>query len=106
MVEKVQEEVSELTAAREQMRQEEIEHELGDLLFTIANLARFLKVDPEQALRKANARFRSRFGHMEQELATAGAKLEETPLERLEQLWQRAKQHERAHGNSQADQAG
>lgn len=105
VVDKVQEEVSELTAAREQMRQEEIEHELGDLLFTIANLARFLKVDPEQALRKTNARFRSRFGHMEQELATAGAKLEETPLERLEELWQRAKQHERAHGNSQADQA-
>jgi MazG family protein len=107
VVEKVHEEVCELAAARGQMRHDQIEHELGDLLFTLANVARFLKVDPEQALRKTNARFRSRFGHMERELAGAGAKLEETPLERLEELWQHAKQHEERaeHGNSQADQA-
>lgn len=94
VVDKLHEEVRELAEARDEMQHDEIEHEVGDLLFTLVNLARFLKVDPEQALRKTNARFRNRFGHMERELRAAGAKLDETPLERLEELWQEAKRDE------------
>jgi MazG family protein len=107
VVDKVHEEVRELTEARELMRHDQIEHELGDLLFTIVNLARFLNVDPEQALRKTNVRFRSRFGHIEHELAAAGEELKGTSLERLEELWQAAKRQEKRvdDGNSQAEQA-
>ncbi len=68
-----------------------MEDELGDLLFTVVNLARFAKVDPEQALRRTNAKFRKRFGHVEQRLADDGKQLSGTPLEDLEALWQEAK---------------
>jgi MazG family protein len=91
VVEKLQEEAGELARARESADQEHIEHELGDLLFTVVNLARFLKVDPEQALRKTSARFRKRFAHVEREIAAAGAEFSETPLEQMEALWQEAK---------------
>jgi uncharacterized protein YabN with tetrapyrrole methylase and pyrophosphatase domain len=56
----------------------------------LVNLARFLEVDPEQALRKTSARFRKRFAHVERQV-TAGAGFSETPLERMEELWQEAK---------------
>jgi MazG family protein len=91
VVEKLQEEAAELARARESADQEHIEHELGDLLFTVVNLARFLKVDPEQALRKTSARFRKRFAHVEEEVAAAGAEFSETPLAQMEALWQEAK---------------
>lgn len=91
VVEKLQEEAAELAEARADGDQEHIEHEMGDLLFTVVNLARFLKVDPEQALRKTNARFRRRFAHME---ARAGDGIEGMPLERMEELWQEAKRRE------------
>ena len=85
---KLQEEAAELAEAREPAG---IEHELGDMLFNVVNLARYLKVDPEQALRKANARFRRRFAHIESEVAKAESTLEESSLERMEELWQEAK---------------
>ena len=85
---KLQEEAAELAEARAPA---DVEHELGDMLFNVVNLARYLKVDPEQALRKANARFRSRFAHIEREVAKAGSTLEESSLERMEELWQEAK---------------
>lgn len=94
VVEKLQEEAAELAEAQEGASHEHIEHEIGDLLFTVVNLARFLKVDPEQALRKTNARFRRRFGSVEREIADAGGVLNETSLERMEELWQQAKQEE------------
>ncbi len=94
VVEKLQEEAAELAAARASHDQAHIEHEVGDLLFTVVNLARFLKVDPEQALRKTSARFRSRFAYVENEVAQSGRSLPETPLEKMEQLWQAAKQRE------------
>jgi uncharacterized protein YabN with tetrapyrrole methylase and pyrophosphatase domain len=94
VIEKVQEEAAELAAARESRDQAHVEHELGDLLFTVVNLARFLKVDPEQALRKANGRFRGRFGYVEREVAAAGGVMAETPLARMEELWQAAKKME------------
>jgi MazG family protein len=94
VMEKLQEEAAELAAARESQDQAHVEHEVGDLLFTVVNLARFLKVDPEQALRKTSVRFRGRFGHLEREVAAAGGTLAETPLEKMEELWQAAKRME------------
>lgn len=95
VLEKLQEEAQELATARESAQQSEIEHEIGDLLFTVVNLARFLKVDPEQALRKTNARFRNRFAHLERKVAASGASLSETTLDRMEELWGEAKQLEK-----------
>jgi len=70
----------------------EIDHEVGDLLFTGVNLARKLGVDPEAALRRANGRFEARFGHIEGTLEGVGKRVEDTDLDELERLWKRAKQ--------------
>jgi MazG family protein len=91
VIEKLREETQELQEACARGNQEHIEHEIGDLLFNVVNLARHLKVDPEQALRKMNGRFRERFGYIEREIAAAGGTLEEASLERMEELWQEAK---------------
>jgi MazG family protein len=88
---KVREEADELAKAQDA---KEVEHELGDLLFTIVNLARYLKVDPEQALRKSTARFRSRFGYVEKKAADNRKPLIETPLEQMEEWWQEGKKAE------------
>lgn len=88
---KLQEEIGEL---RSEMKSEAskaaVEEELGDLLFTVANLARHLKVDPEQALRAANAKFRGRFAAMEQAAGGHEALAARSPDE-LEALWAQAK---------------
>ena len=88
---KFHEETAELADARANGTQEQIEGELGDLLFTVVNMARWLKVDPEQALRKTNAKFRARFSHVERTLAAQGKSLENSTLEEMEALWQQAK---------------
>ena len=74
----------------------EIESEIGDLLFVLVNMARFAKVDPEQALRKTNAKFRRRFGHIEQGGAARGKALEEMAIGEMEDLWREAKTLEQA----------
>ena len=61
------------------------------MLFVIVNIARYLKIDSESALKRANRKFKSRFQYMESELAKAGKSLEQTSLEEMEALWQRAK---------------
>lgn len=86
--EKLDEEVGELQRASTQAERED---ELGDLLFVAVNLARFLKVDPEQALRKANAKFRRRFGSVETKLREAGKDWKESSIEEMEALWVEAK---------------
>jgi MazG family protein len=86
VIEKLDEELRELAEARKSASQPEIEGEIGDLLFVLVNLARFLKVDPEQALRKTNAKFRKRFGYVERRAKLPGASLQE-----MEELWQEAK---------------
>jgi tetrapyrrole methylase family protein / MazG family protein len=88
---KLREELAELDAARAATGHKEVEGEIGDILFVIVNLARFLKVDPEQALRRTNSKFRSRFAHVEAGLESAGKTLQESTLEEMEQLWQEAK---------------
>jgi len=91
VVEKVREEMAELEAASGRERQEA---ELGDLLFAVANWARWLGVDPETALRKANARFARRFGHLEREAEERGLDLAQLSIDELEVLWHAAKESE------------
>lgn len=95
-LEKLKEEADELAEARANSSQAHIEHELGDLLFTLVNVARFLKVDPEQALRKANGRFRSRFSSVEKAVTATGASMSDMKLDILEEFWQQAKLGEEA----------
>jgi MazG family protein len=91
VIEKLHEELAEFAAARRNGAQAELEDELGDLLFVVVNLARFVKVDPEQALRKTNAKFRERFGYIERKLAERGKLPRESNIEEMEALWQEAK---------------
>ncbi len=92
VLDKVAEEAAEIVAAQEGgASQAEIEGEIGDLLFVIANLARHLKVDPEAALRTTNSKVVRRFGWIEAELARAGRQPTDAKLDELEALWQRAK---------------
>jgi len=72
-----------------------LEDEMGDLLFVYANLARHLKIDPEAALRRANAKFRRRFGRIEAKLAALGKRPEESTLEEMDAMWDEAKAEER-----------
>jgi ATP diphosphatase len=72
-----------------------LEEEVGDLFFVLVNIARYLAVDPESALRKTNRKFRRRFQWMEQRLHESGTTLESTSMEELESLWQQAKQQEK-----------
>lgn len=69
----------------------EKEGELGDMLFVLVNLARFHKIDPEQALRRTNAKFRQRFGFVQSQLASRGKSPQESSIEEMETLWQEAK---------------
>jgi MazG family protein len=95
VLEKLHEELDEFESARRAGSPEQLEDELGDLLFVLVNLARFVKVDPEQALRKTNAKFRRRFGHVEEKLAERGALPADSNIEEMESLWQQAKSLER-----------
>jgi MazG family protein len=91
VLEKLHEELAEFDEARRLASQDELENELGDLLFVLVNLARFVKVDPEQALRRTNAKFRRRFEYIERKLAERGKKLEDSNIGEMEALWQEAK---------------
>ncbi|MGA2130792.1 MAG: nucleoside triphosphate pyrophosphohydrolase [Bryobacteraceae bacterium] len=91
VLDKLHEELAEFEAARKGDAQAEMEGELGDLLFVLVNLARFAKVDPEQALRKTNAKFRARFGYIERKLAERGKTPESSTLAEMDALWEEAK---------------
>ncbi len=92
VLEKLDEELAELAEARaREAPREEIEGEVGDLLFVIVNLARFLKVDPEQALRRTNRKFRDRFGYVERKLRERGKPLKDATLEEMDGLWNESK---------------
>ncbi len=71
-----------------------LEEEVGDLLFVLVNMARYLEVDPESALRKTNRKFRRRFQWMEERLQERGATVESASMDDLESLWQQAKRQE------------
>jgi MazG family protein len=93
--EKLQEEVRELkeviAEGGGEARRERLEDEIGDMLFCIVNIARFLKVDSESALKRTNRKFKTRFQYMENELARQGKSLEQASLDEMEALWQKAK---------------
>lgn len=95
VVAKIREELAELeveiNGAGQSGRKQD---ELGDLLFAVANLARKLEIDPEQALRGTNRKFRRRFGIVETELAKRGKRLEDASLEEMDAIWEQAKGHE------------
>jgi tetrapyrrole methylase family protein/MazG family protein len=90
-LEKLDEEMRELAEARRGGDPGRVEGELGDLLFVLVNLARFLKVDPEQALRRTNRKFRERFGYVESALKASGRAPAEASLEEMDALWNEAK---------------
>jgi len=89
VVDKLAEEAREVVEAG--LDQDQRTEEIGDLLFVVANLARHLKVDPEAALRAANAKFTRRFKFIETELEGAGRAPADASLEEMEALWQQAK---------------
>jgi ATP diphosphatase len=93
---KVDEELAELDAAIASKDKEAIEHELGDVLFALVNVARHLGVPPEDALRLANKRFTSRFQAVERKLEARGVPFGEASLEQLDGLWNEAKAEEKA----------
>lgn len=99
VMEKVREEILEIEQARRGESRQNVEGEVGDLLFTIVNVARFLEVDPEQALRRTNLKFRERFGRVERSLAERGRTFEQSREEHgiseMEALWQQAKEEEK-----------
>ena len=94
VVDKIQEEVDELgevVAGQQPIDRDRAEEEMGDLLFSIANLSRKLGIEPETALRKANDKFTGRFATMERGITASGRTIGEMSLEELEREWQQAK---------------
>lgn len=96
VVAKIAEEAAELVEARDRLTETEVAEEFGDLLFVMANLARHLEVDPEAALRAANAKFSRRFARIEDWLAEAGRTPSDSDLAEMDALWNRAKAEEKA----------
>ena len=89
--EKLQEETAELRAALSSSNHHAAEEEVGDLLFSVVNLARFLGLDPEVTLRHSNLKFKQRFQEMEREASVSGRRLSQISKEELEHLWDAAK---------------
>lgn len=92
---KVDEEIKELKKAERKKDVEEIESELGDLLFALVNYSRFLQVNPELALRKSTKKFTARFRGIEQALKKRGKRIEHSTLEEMDRLWEKHKRAER-----------
>ncbi|MBI4042319.1 MAG: nucleoside triphosphate pyrophosphohydrolase [Deltaproteobacteria bacterium] len=94
VIHKVEEEIAEFRESLSSQDKVMMEHELGDLLFSLVNLSRHLSLDPEGALRKTVWRFVKRFEYIEQELSKRGKVPHDTPLEEMELLWEEAKKQE------------
>ncbi|EPX81911.1 Nucleoside triphosphate pyrophosphohydrolase MazG [Salipiger mucosus DSM 16094] len=93
VIDKIVEEAQEL---REATDPDHAEEEFGDLLFVMANLARHMDIDPEAALRRANAKFTRRFGAIEEALAEQGRSPSDSDLAEMDALWDAAKAREKA----------
>lgn len=89
--EKVEEEIRELRSAIGSKAQPEIEEEFGDLLFSLVNYARFVRINPEDALRKTIQKFERRFRHIEQRLREQQKDITKTSLEEMDRYWEEAK---------------
>lgn len=95
VIDKIHEELEEVKDASSTGNRDLIEDEIGDLLFSVTNLARHFGIDPETALRRTNSKFERRFGAVEEALKQQGRQLSEASLEEMEELWVLAKQAER-----------
>jgi tetrapyrrole methylase family protein/MazG family protein len=93
VMEKVREEIKEVEDVYNTEELGKIEEEIGDLLFAVVNLARFLKVDPEMALRKTVDKFINRFEYIEKSADSHNKRMEEMSLEEMDSLWNEAKRH-------------
>src|SRR6476661_4041339 len=91
---KIREEADEIEAALDRGDADQLAEETGDLLFALVNLARHVGADPEQALRRTNAKFERRFAYIERALAARGRSLEQASLEEMDALWNAAKEKE------------
>jgi len=91
VLDKIEEETAEIKDAMASGSKAEITEEVGDLLFAVVNLARHLKVDPEQALRLANSKFTKRFNYIEAELDVKNKPIKNATLDEMEALWHEAK---------------
>ena len=88
---KIQEELWELKEASKSLSQEEIQEELGDVLFSVVNLARHLKVDPVLALASTNEKFKRRFSYVEEKMETSGIEMNQENLEIMDKFWDEGK---------------
>ncbi len=100
---KLDEEVDELKQAVQKNSDENIEEEIGDILFTIINISRYLKVDPSTALSKTNSKFLERFRYIESEVKSQNKKMSEMSLEHLDKLWDEAKLKQTANDKDQSN---
>ncbi|MCC2650080.1 MAG: nucleoside triphosphate pyrophosphohydrolase [Microvirga sp.] len=100
VIDKIHEELDEVKEAASSKDRDRIEDEIGDLLFSVTNLARHFGIDPERALRRTNAKFERRFRAVEQGLVEQDRSLDEASLEEMERLWVAAKMSEREPGAS------
>jgi ATP diphosphatase len=96
VIAKLREEMDEIEAELDAGAEDKVAGEVGDLLFAVANLARHLAVDPEAALRAANAKFERRFAHIEARLGAEGRAPGDATLNEMEALWEEAKRREKA----------
>ena len=95
VLDKVREELEEVSEELKNPRSEDsLREEIGDLLFSVANLARAEGIDPEQALAQTNVKFRRRFGSVEADLRSRGSRVQDASIAKLEELWQTAKAQE------------
>jgi len=90
---KFEEELKELNQALDSKKKDEIEDEFGDVLFSLINYARFIKVNPETALERTNKKFIKRFQYIESQAKKAKRSIEQLTLEEMEAFWQEAKNH-------------
>jgi ATP diphosphatase len=100
VIDKIHEELDEVREAASSTERDRIEDEIGDLLFSVTNLARYFAIDSEQALRRTNAKFERRFRAVEQGLGKQDRSLDDATLEEMERLWVEAKMAEREPGAS------
>ncbi|SDI93840.1 nucleoside triphosphate pyrophosphohydrolase [Aliiruegeria lutimaris] len=96
VLDKIREEAEELAEAAKSGSHDAIEDEMGDMLFVLANLARHLGVDPEQALRRTNAKFTRRFNAIEDTLHVSGTSPAEATLDEMDALWNQIKAQEKS----------
>ena len=90
---KIHEEIQELKEAQSNSSKKHVEEEIGDVLFAVVNLARFLDIPAEDALRKTNKKFTTRFAQVEEELKKRGKNVEDSSLEEMDEIWNAVKHH-------------